>query len=207
MEIRNHVNSLFNSVSYRIGEVLIDPGDEWEGYKGVKAVLLTHAHFDHIYGLNRVAELNPEVRVYTTSFGREMLMSDKKNMSAIMNLPLFLSIRILWSRSRRVLSPSQVSTSRCSRPRVTTPPALPSVSATPSSQETPSSPASRPSQDSPAATADRPKNPSHGFSPSVAASIPDTKSNVDGWGLGTFNQSFSINGIRVCGIARFGIYC
>ena len=80
-EIESHVNSLFNSCSYRIGEVLIDPGDEWEGFRRVKAVLLTHAHFDHIYGLNRVAELNPEVRVLTTSFGREMLMSDKKNMS------------------------------------------------------------------------------------------------------------------------------
>lgn len=81
MGIQSHVNSLFNSVSYRIGDILIDPGDEWEGFRRVKAVLLTHAHFDHIYGLNRVAEVNPEIRVYTTSLGREMLMNDKKNMS------------------------------------------------------------------------------------------------------------------------------
>lgn len=81
MGIQSHVNSLFNSVSYRIGDILIDPGDEWEGFRRVKAVLLTHAHFDHIYGLNRVAELNPKVKVFTSSFGREMLMSDRKNMS------------------------------------------------------------------------------------------------------------------------------
>ena len=75
------VNSIFNSISYRISDTIIDPGDEWEGFEDVEAVLLTHAHFDHIYGLNRLLELNPEAKVYTNEAGKEMLLNAKKNLS------------------------------------------------------------------------------------------------------------------------------
>ena len=47
----------------------------------IKGVLLTHAHYDHIYGLPRLKELFPKVRVYTNEIGRKMLGSDKLNMS------------------------------------------------------------------------------------------------------------------------------
>lgn len=76
-----HLNSLFNSFSYRLGKFLIDPGDEWEGFENVEAVLLTHAHFDHIYGLNRVVELNPFLIVYTNESGKKMLLNSRKNLS------------------------------------------------------------------------------------------------------------------------------
>lgn len=76
-----HNNSLFNSRSYRIGNLLIDPGDEWDEANNIEAVLLTHAHFDHIYGLNRIVENNPDVKVYTNAFGAEMLSDPKKNFS------------------------------------------------------------------------------------------------------------------------------
>lgn len=80
-EIKEHVNSVFSSISYRFHDVVVDPGDEWEGFAGVKFVLLTHGHFDHIYGLNKLLELNPETVVYTNAEGRAMLLSDKKNLS------------------------------------------------------------------------------------------------------------------------------
>lgn len=86
-EIRFQVNSIFNSISYRVGSTLLDPGDEWEGFENVEAVLLTHAHFDHIYGLNRVVELNPCVKVFTNSAGKEMLLNSKKNLSFYLELP------------------------------------------------------------------------------------------------------------------------
>lgn len=79
--VQSLVNSIFNSQSYSVHGILIDPGDEWEAFYGVAAVLLTHAHFDHIYGLNRVIELNPSALVYTNQYGREALLSDRKNMS------------------------------------------------------------------------------------------------------------------------------
>lgn len=79
--VNSHVNSLFGSVSYRIGNLLIDPGDEWYGMDSVEAILMTHAHFDHIYGLNHVIEKNPMAKVYTNAIGAEMLVDSRKNLS------------------------------------------------------------------------------------------------------------------------------
>lgn len=77
-------------MSYRIENILIDPGDEWEGFDNVDAVLLTHAHFDHIYGLNRVVELNPGVKIFTNTAGQEALLNDRLNMSRYHGTPFVL---------------------------------------------------------------------------------------------------------------------
>ena len=81
MNISKHVNSFFNSICYKVGNCLIDPGDIWEGSDAVGTVLLTHAHFDHIYGLNALFRRSPDIKVYTNETGREMLLDAKKNMS------------------------------------------------------------------------------------------------------------------------------
>lgn len=81
------INSLFSSLCYRIGDIVIDPGDVWEGFIKVDSVLLTHAHFDHIYGLNELLTLNPDAKVYTNEFGRYMLLDDKLNMSRYNETP------------------------------------------------------------------------------------------------------------------------
>lgn len=75
-----HVNHIFSSLTYRTGNVIIDPGDP-VNFEGVKTVLLTHAHFDHIYGLNELVRINPDVKVYTNAFGRKSLADSRKNMS------------------------------------------------------------------------------------------------------------------------------
>lgn len=80
-EVRFHVNSIFNSVSYRVGSILIDPGDIWDGFYGVTAVLLTHTHLDHIYGLNVLYEKNKNIKVFTNKDGEEGLLDIKKNLS------------------------------------------------------------------------------------------------------------------------------
>ena len=49
--------------------------------KRVKAVFLTHAHYDHIYGLNMLLEHFPDALVYTNEEGREALTDIKKNFS------------------------------------------------------------------------------------------------------------------------------
>lgn len=77
-------------MSYSVNDTLIDAGDEWEGFYNVSNVLLTHAHFDHIYGLNRVIELNPNVQIYTNEPGREMLLNARKNLSYYHNTPFIL---------------------------------------------------------------------------------------------------------------------
>lgn len=86
-DIYRHTNSVFLSCTYRVGNVIIDPGDYWSGFGNVDHVLLTHAHFDHIYGLNTLLFMNPNIRVYTNSFGAEMLIDSKKNMSMYHETP------------------------------------------------------------------------------------------------------------------------
>lgn len=91
MWIKSFVNSIFNSIEYKYGNVLIDTGDDWDDFHMTSTVLLTHAHFDHIYGLNKVIELNPNVRVYTNDSGREMLLNARKNLSFYHESPFVIS--------------------------------------------------------------------------------------------------------------------
>ncbi len=71
------VNSMLNSMCYRIGDCIIDSGDDCVFFEDVKAVLLTHAHLDHIYGLNVLCGTNPEAKVYTNYHERMMLLDAK----------------------------------------------------------------------------------------------------------------------------------
>lgn len=84
------VNSVLNSITYilSVGNQkdcwLVDCGDidkiiekGWH----VRGVLLTHAHFDHIYGLNRLIDINPDALVFTNEAGKEGLLSPKWNFS------------------------------------------------------------------------------------------------------------------------------
>ena len=63
---------------------LVDCGDVekiiGQGWK-VRGVLLTHSHFDNIYGLNKLVEKFPEALVYTNQAGKEGLVNDKRNFS------------------------------------------------------------------------------------------------------------------------------
>ena len=47
----------------------------------VVGILLTHAHFDHIYGLESLVEHFPQCKVYVTEYAKQALASDKLNMS------------------------------------------------------------------------------------------------------------------------------
>lgn len=85
-------NRIFNSRTYILskegngGVWLVDCGDfdkalERIGEKTVEGVLLTHAHSDHIYGLEALIEHFPEVKIYTNEYGVEALRSPQKNIS------------------------------------------------------------------------------------------------------------------------------
>lgn len=93
------VNSIFTSRTYILSEEsadyvwLVDCGDVDKilakiGSKTIKGVLLTHVHFDHIYGLPEVLDSFPNVFIYTNDFGVEALGNDKLNMSRYHELPL-----------------------------------------------------------------------------------------------------------------------
>jgi len=74
-------------MSYAFDGVLVDPGDVWVGFDNVSAVLLTHAHFDHIYGLNELLGISPGARVYTNPIGKDMLLNARKNLSLYHETP------------------------------------------------------------------------------------------------------------------------
>lgn len=98
MKIRQVVNSIFNSCTYVLSKDghswLVDCGDVEcvlpfvEGQ--LDGVMLTHSHFDHIYGLNRVVELFPGTSIYTNMAGLEGLKSDKLNFSRYHETPFVL---------------------------------------------------------------------------------------------------------------------
>lgn len=98
MRIHCVVNTIFNSCSY----VIVNDGCTWivdcgdldrihpliEGR--LCGVLLTHAHFDHIYGLNQLLSLHHDVPIYTNAAGQETLLNDKLNFSKYYGEPFVL---------------------------------------------------------------------------------------------------------------------
>lgn len=93
------VNSVFNSITWILSCAgcnqvwLVDCGDvdsimEIVGNREVVGVLLTHAHFDHIYGLPELLRRYPSCKIYTNESGRETLANAKKNMSFYHETPV-----------------------------------------------------------------------------------------------------------------------
>lgn len=90
------VNSVFTSRTYVLSRDgsssvwLVDCGDVEKLPEGVQVegVLLTHGHFDHIYGLPGLLERFPDCRVVTNGCGLETLADARKNMSKYHESPL-----------------------------------------------------------------------------------------------------------------------
>lgn len=84
------VNSIFNSITYilPVGNQrdcwLVDCGDVEKVIEqcwNIKGVLLTHVHFDHIYGINKLLEAFPDAIIYTNAEGEKGLQNPKWNFS------------------------------------------------------------------------------------------------------------------------------
>lgn len=90
--LKHHVNSVLNSVSYVFideetnDSIVTDVGD-YDAIKNLlvgshlKAILLTHVHYDHIYGLNKLLQDYPDVPIYTNTFGKHALSDPLDNLS------------------------------------------------------------------------------------------------------------------------------
>ena len=87
LQINRIHNSIFTSCTWVLdGRWLVDSGDvepllpllDGENLRGV---LLTHGHFDHIYGLNEQCKRFPDVRVYCSEWARRQLLDAKLNIS------------------------------------------------------------------------------------------------------------------------------
>jgi len=101
MIINSFENSIFNSNTYLLYQLeeeiawIIDPGSSTDqlinwletNNKYLGGILLTHTHFDHIYGLNDLQEKFPEVNIYASVYAKEGMISEKLNGSLYMEIP------------------------------------------------------------------------------------------------------------------------
>ena len=101
LQIKELTNSIFTSktyILYRKGDEkswLVDIGDVQpvvtflkENKLALEGVFLTHAHFDHIYGLPELMNYYPQCKVYVNDYAKEALASDKLNMSRYHESPI-----------------------------------------------------------------------------------------------------------------------
>ena len=104
MTVSHIVNSVFTSRTYILTQEgsssvwLVDCGDvppivDMLSSLGgdtsmIKGVLLTHVHYDHIYGLPRLTEKFPSLRVYTNEYGKNALTDIRLNYSKYHNDPI-----------------------------------------------------------------------------------------------------------------------
>ena len=101
IEIFDITNTIFTSKTYILykkghnGAWLVDIGDIepvtrflTERHLSVAGVFLTHAHFDHIYGLEVLVEKFPECKVHVCEYAKQALASEKLNMSRYHGTPI-----------------------------------------------------------------------------------------------------------------------
>ena len=99
MQINRIVNSIFTSNTFVLTDGnsqdcwLVDVGDiepilQEVGNRRVKGVFITHTHYDHIYGINKLVKHFPECVVYTSEHGKEGLFSSKLNFSRYHDDPM-----------------------------------------------------------------------------------------------------------------------
>lgn len=104
LQVSHIVNSVYSSMTYILSEDggkefwIVDCGDVpplvdmMSAIGGVsfqlKGVLLTHVHYDHIYGLPRLREKFSSLRVYTNEYGKKALTDIRLNYSKYHNDPI-----------------------------------------------------------------------------------------------------------------------
>ena len=94
IQIEEIINSVFSSKTYILYQEneskawLVDIGDIdpvisflTGNHLNALGVFLTHGHFDHMYGLLSLLEFYPSCLVFVTDFTKQVLASDKLNLS------------------------------------------------------------------------------------------------------------------------------
>ncbi len=94
MVVRCFINTFFSSNTYVLffkrgrSAWVIDPGDAEpiirylrENNKTLEGILITHCHYDHIYGINDLQVIFPNAKIYASANARDGLFSPQHNMS------------------------------------------------------------------------------------------------------------------------------
>ena len=100
LQVKQIVNEIFTSNTYILFDDeydycwLVDIGeykkvaDALPPKMEIRGVLLTHTHFDHIYGINELYQAWPNINVYTSEFGSEALYDARINLSRYHLVPI-----------------------------------------------------------------------------------------------------------------------
>ena len=54
----------------------------------LRGIFLTHAHYDHIFGLNRILQRFPHAMIYASSYTLESMQNPKQNLSFYHEIPI-----------------------------------------------------------------------------------------------------------------------
>lgn len=115
MQVERFVNDVFNSNTFLLVSKLndnawiIDPGDIKKIIRAlpekcsIKGVFITHYHFDHIYGLNDLIDLYPDLCVFATGIIATGLYSAKINLSFYHNQSF-----VFKGRSVKILNDNEI---------------------------------------------------------------------------------------------------
>ena len=114
MTLQRIENNFLSSNTYVLSDgdktILVDCGDVEKIDENllIDAVILTHPHFDHIYGLNKLMVRCPSCKVYILRGGTEYLASDRRNLSRYHEAPYsFVSNNICEIRDGDIISVSE----------------------------------------------------------------------------------------------------
>ena len=98
MDIKQYTWEVIDSNSWLITEnhqgLLVDAVDNQELYEAIMPletlnIILTHCHFDHIVGLNRIREFKPDTKVIATKLCSDYIGNIYRNMSASANAYIY----------------------------------------------------------------------------------------------------------------------
>ena len=102
LTVKSIVNTILESRTYilevgRFDFWIVDPGDVEkimeivDKSRVLKGILLTHIHYDHIYGLPALVRIFPSAIIYTNEAGIKALASAKLNLSKYYDKPIVCS--------------------------------------------------------------------------------------------------------------------
>lgn len=114
MILQRIVNDFLSSNTFVLKDnnktILVDCGDmeKIDEKLRIDAVFITHPHFDHIYGLQKLLVRQPMCKVYILKDGRKYLESDKLNLSRYHETPYsFVSDNICEINDRDIIEISE----------------------------------------------------------------------------------------------------
>lgn len=109
LTVKSIVNTILKSRTYilevgRFDFWIVDPGDVEKimeivsAGRVLKGILLTHIHYDHIYGLPALVRLFPSAIIHTNEAGVKALASAKLNLSKYYDTPM-----VYWGENIKVV--------------------------------------------------------------------------------------------------------